>query len=374
MSKQVTNQKLKEEVSSLAPTTLKPGRTNGKNSSYRSGHSMPRPIAHGIEMVLREHRDVAAKKNKKVGTSTQEKREMVIKGFFSDLFSLKNPRHEIESIYNLKQKHLIAVFNHLETQGQAPSTIQNKISVMRVFCEWIGKNGMVRDSRLYVKQESSVRRSMVVTEDKSWEGNSIDVISKIDEIAAADRNVALWLELIWALGLRVKESILIRPKVAHEGDFVWIREGTKGGRPRVVPIKNEVQRDVLLRAQAQADGKSGLLGVRGRTYEQKRRRFYHVLKRAGITLAEEGVTAHGLRHQYMQERFKAILGIDAPVKGGNIADVAKEDFHVASQKLMEEAGHSRVTIGTAYYGSRRRRSSSSATLKDKPQEVQTGLE
>lgn len=330
---------------------LKPGRVDGKNSTYRSGeHRIPKRCKNQIMTVLKENRDKAAHKEKKVGSGTQEKRKTVILGFFSDLFFLG---FMIESIFNLKEKHLKAVFNFLEEQGQSPSTIQNKVSIMRVFCGWIGKNGMVRDSALYVKDKSSVRRSMIVREDKSWEGKGIDVPAKLAEISKKDETVGLVLELCWAFGLRVKEALMLRPHVAHESEFIWVRDGTKGDRSRVIPIKNDVQRNVLERAKAVADKKSGFIGKRGKTFEQKLRRFYYVLKACGITLHEGQITAHGLRHQYMQDRFKHLVGIDAPVKGGNLGEVDKDELHVASQKLMEEAGHTRVSIGSSYYGSRR---------------------
>lgn len=330
----------------------KSGRIEGKNSIHCSGSKrIPRHCAHQLEMVLKEHCDKAARKEKRVGSGTQEKREGVIKGFFSDLFLLK---YKIESIYNLKEKHLVAVFNFLESQGQSPATIQNKISVMRVFCGWIGKNGMVRDSTCYVKDKTSVRRSMVAHEDKSWIGNGINVLAKLPEIAEKDTVVAMWLELCWAFGLRVKESVMLKPAMAHEGEFIWVREGTKGGRPRVVPIENEVQREILERAKLIGDGKTGLLGGRGKTLKQKLRRVYTVMEALGITLKDEGITAHGLRHEYMQQSFKMALGIEPPVRGGDLNQVDNNRMQVASQKLMERAGHSRVSIGAAYYGTRRR--------------------
>jgi len=44
------------------------------------------------------------------------------------------------------------------------------------------------------------------------------------------------------------------------------------------------------------------------------------------------------------------------VRGGDISTVEKYRFHEASQQLMERAGHTRVSIGASYYGSRRRAS------------------
>ncbi len=329
----------------------KPGRTGGKNSAHHSGKGfLPKKLKHEIELVLQDHRDKAAHKEKTVGQGTQDKRATVINGFFSDLFQLG---YKIDSIHNLREKHLVAVFNFLEDEKQSPSTIQNKISIMRVFCEWIGKNGMVRDSTQYVKDKSSVRRSMVVKEDKSWEGKGFDVMTKLNEIAEEDKTVALELELCWAFGLRVREALMLRSAAAHEGAFVLVREGTKGDRSRVVPIENDVQRDVIHRAKLLSDKKTGFLGERGDTYQQKRRRFYYVMEKLGITLKDSDITAHGLRHQYMLESFKRLTGIEAPVRGGDLSLVDKDALHVASQKLMERAGHTRVTIGSAYYGSRR---------------------
>jgi len=337
-------------ASDLSSDKTKVGRIGGKNSEHRSGGAfISKKLLHQIEMVLNENSDKAAHKKKKVGSGTQSKRRTVIKGFFCDLLYLK---FKIESIYNLKEKHLIAVFNFLEKQGQSPATIQNKISIMRVFCKWIGKDGMVRDSILYVKNKASVRRSTVVQEDKSWTGNGVDVLLLLAVITAKDKVVAMWLELCWAFGLRISESVMLKPAMSHEGDFVWIREATKGGRPRVIPIENEIQRDVLQRAKQLGDGKTGFLGKRGKSMKSKRRRIYTVMESLGITLKDCGISAHGLRHEYMQESFKRLLGIDAPIKGGDLSQLEKTKLNVASLKLAERAGHSRASIGAAYYGSR----------------------
>ncbi|OIQ99420.1 tyrosine recombinase XerC [mine drainage metagenome] len=343
----------------------KPGRIDGKNSAHKSGGFIPKRLNSQIEIVLQQHKDEAAHKDKKVGQGTQDKRRTVIKGFFADLIRMRNPRYSIKSIYNLKQKHLRAVFIHLEKKGQAPSTIQNKISIMRTFCEWIGKYGMVGDSFMYVEDRASVRRTMVVQEDKSWEGNGINVLDLIQKVTVKDETVGMWLELCLGFGLRVREAILYRPSIDGENGNISVREGTKGDRPRTVPIENDVQRDILQRAKALADGKTGRLGIRGKTYEQKRRRFYTVLESIGITLRDEGVSAHGLRHQYMQESFKRLTGQDAPVKGGDINDIPADEFHVATLKLVERAGHTRPTIGASYYGSRRRK---------KPQQAKVSAE
>ena len=330
---------------------VKQGRIAGKNSAYSSGKQyLPKSLNNQIAMLLKSNNYNAARKTKKVGQDTQNKRASIIKGFFGDLLHLG---YKIEDVRNLKVKHLEAVFKFLEAEGQSPSTLQNKISVMRTFCGWIGKKGMVRESWKYVDSKSSVRRSMVVKEDKSWEGNGVVLVDKLAEIAEKDKVVAIELELCLAFGLRVKEAVMLRPAASHQGDFLLLREGTKGDRSRIVPVTDEVQRDVLARAKLIADKKTGFLGGRGKTLEQKKRRFYTVMESFDITLRGEGVSAHGLRHEYMQREFKRLLGIDAPVKGGDLSKIDKDEFHTASQILMEQAGHTRVSIGASYYGSRR---------------------
>jgi len=336
------------------PKTIgaKPGRVGGKNSTYQSGGFIPKRLNNEIEVLLQKHKDLAAHKDKKVGQGSQDKRRTVIKGFFADVWRLK---FKIESVRSLKEKHLHAVFRYLESQGQSPSTIQNKISIMRGFCEWIGKPGMVRNSVHYVNDKASVTRTMVAREDKSWVGKGVDIQQILETVRAKDKFVAIELELCLAFGLRVKEAMMLRPLACRDGsgEFIHVREGTKGDRPRVVPIENAIQRNLLDRAVEIMDKKTGFLGGRGKTLEQKRNRFYYVLKSCGVTLNDQDISAHGLRHQYMQESFKGLLGIDAPVKGGNLSEVDPDEFHVASQKLMERAGHTRVTIGASYYGSRR---------------------
>lgn len=331
----------------------KPGRVNGKNSAYRSGGThLPNDLKQQINRIVYANRDKAASRDKKVSNATQEKRHKEILGFFSDLYGLG---YKLQDAMNLKEKHILAVAKHLEEKGQSPSTIQNKLSKMRIFCGWIGKRGMVRDSHLYVENAMSARRSAIAREDKSWDGKGIDLEDKLPEVKRVDEYVAIKLELCLAFGLRVKEAVMLRPAVNHikkEGaEYIWLREGTKGDRPRVVPIENEMQRDVIERAKALADKKTGFLGGRGKTLEQKLSRFYNVMRKCGITLAESNVTAHGLRHQFMHEEFRNELGIEPPVRGGDMSSVDKDKLHLVKQRAMEKAGHTRIDIGASYYGS-----------------------
>ena len=213
---------------------------------------------------------------------------------------------------------------------------------------------MVKDSSNYVKDVSSVRRSTACLVDKSWDGNGQDVQEILSRVNEKDQYVGIILELCWAFGLRMLEAIKFRPNVEHVLEkMIAVRDGTKGDRPRTIPIEEDIQIDVLIRAKAMTDEKTDHLGKRNKTLEQKRRRVYTVLESLKITLHDNSISTHGLRHQYMQHSYKRLTGRDAPVKGGNSNGLDKKVYRVITQQLMERAGHTRTSIGTAYYGSER---------------------
>ena len=330
---------------------MKPGRVNGRNSAYKSGSKHIHPkLRYELIQIMRENLTRGVTKDKKVGGETADKRKEVILGFFSDLLHL---RYKIESVHNLKQKHLEAVFKFLEAQGQSPATLQNKISIMRIFCSWIGKDGMVTDSSRYVVNPFSTKRTMVATEDKSWEGNGVNLKEKIELIRKDDERAAGVLLLCYGFGLRIREAVMMNVFKSDDDGVLMVVNGTKGGRARHVPVEHEWQRNLLDDVKGIVDQHTGKLIVRGVTVENWIRRVYYLMKKHGLTLTESGVSAHGLRHQYMHERFEEQLGIPAPVKGGDISVLDKKEFDDATALLMERAGHSRPTIGVSYYGSRR---------------------
>lgn len=155
-----------------------------------------------------------------------------------------------------------------------------------------------------------------------------------------------------------------------DGAVLTVIHGTKGGRIRSVAIEHEWQVDLLKDVKGMADQKTGKLVERGDTVERSIRRVRWQMEKRGLVLADAGVTPHGLRHQYMQERFKEQFGVEAPVKGCDISGLDKREFKYKTLMLMERAGHSRGSIGASYYGSRRiirRKSKGAASIHDDKQ-------
>lgn len=314
------------------------------------GNKVPvkRKLILEVNETLSKNNDKCANgRNKRVGHLTQEKRQTVIMGFAADMSFLG---YRLESMNNLREKHIFAWVKLLVKNGQKPATIQNKLSVLRIYCSWINKKGMVRSPDYYVSNSELVKRTTATKTDKSWVGKDVEKL--IETVIIKDEIVGIQLKLCHVFGLRRLEAIMLKPFVADEGEFLHIRWGTKGGRPRLVPIANAEQRAVLEKAKAMADLKSGLICHPGKTLKQATNHFKYVMHYCGITKAGEGVTAHGLRHGYVHRRYtERTDGGRLPVKGGKPGEVDPQTDKVAKLKIMEEVGHSRLSVTTAYGGS-----------------------
>jgi integrase len=153
-------------------------------------------------------------------------------------------------------------------------------------------------------------------------------------------------------GLRIRESVLIKPKYSDSGTNLAIEEGTKGKRTRNVPILTGQQRIVLDRAAAIAKmTKNGNLIPSGKTEIQAVSRIYYVCKKFGITKDQLNITPHGLRHGYANDRYEEVSGMPSSVRGKPVNFDSEKDL-LAREVVTRELGHARTSITAAYTGSR----------------------
>lgn len=244
--------------------------------------------------------------------------------------------------------------------------IQQQLSFLRVYATaWIGKPGMVRPLAHYVDDPARFERSYSATQDRSWEGSAVEFQSVVEKVAAIDARVAAQLALLLAFGLRRKEAVMFMPHSAvvgredvpasqHPSDryavFMRIERGTKGGRLRFVAIRNDQQRAAIERALPFAPHVSSHLGNPGLTLKQSLKRFDNVMRKAGVTRKQLGVTAHGLRHQFAQEFHVELTDVQAPVRGGE-ACIDAAILKAALLEIARQLGHNRPQIVNAYCGS-----------------------
>jgi integrase len=295
-----------------------------------------------LNNVIAEHNGV-----KNDGTTasfgTQAKRAETLRNGFKELDALG---YKLPVAQSFKGKHFEVLTNFWLERGLAPSTVLDKMSVFRTFCYWIGKAGMVEASEKYLPD--GFGRSEIAKFDHSWSAKNIDIPEKIAEIALRDERVSVALELQAAFGMRVKESILLRPHLDDKGVYLQLAHGTKTGRPRVLTIDSQEKRAALEHAKNLVDNKRSCLVPNQQKYVQFRNHYNYEVKVAGLSKALLGVTSHGLRHAFANDLYEKKSGHLSPVRGG--PNARTEASRTARQEIAEELGHGRASVTSAYIG------------------------
>ncbi|MDN7805763.1 helix-turn-helix domain-containing protein [Burkholderia gladioli] len=275
---------------------------------------------------------------------TQEYRATAICKAFVELreggFALQTP-------WSLKAKHIKYLVERWVEDKQSGGTIENKLTYMRALAQWMGKANLVGTLADYVdRREAGLERNYVATEDKSWVANGVDAAAKIEEISRTCPYTAVQLKLQAAFGLRIEESFMLRPlEAVRDSRTLDVTRGTKGGRPRQVPIERKIA--ILEEAARLSNGVTGSTIPAGRTLKQWRDWYYYVLAKHGVTKNGIGVTSHGLRHEYLQTLYEEVAEVPAPIKGS----AARPDpaAHAeAKRRVVVAAGHSRPSKANAY--------------------------
>lgn len=321
-------------------------------SSNRYGTTFPRLDPHRQLTVLLDVLGLAhMHRDKPTGFATKKARAYV--GHLA-LNDLRDAGHPVKNLLNLGERHIEAILTVWSKRGLSASTLATRISILRWMAAALGKRGLVRDPINYGFAPEVMHRPQVATTDKSWSAKGIDAAAKIAAIAEEDPWVGIQLQMCHAFGLRVTEALLIKPRAAHLGDSLRIEEGTKGGRTRIVQVRTEAQREVLERAKRMAErtARSNLVPPR-RTPSQARQRLYYVCRKHGITKAQLDATAHGLRHQYANDRYEEISGTPSVVRGSS--QILRRAAEAAAlREVTNELGHARLGIAGAYLGPRKR--------------------
>jgi site-specific recombinase XerC len=316
-----------------------------------------------LQRIINRHNDRHAVKTKCVSFKTMHERANFLFSFFAELRRNEERNYKVMPTA-LGGRHVQFMVSRWVRRGLAPGTIQVYLSYVRVFAGWVGKKDMVMEPSSYVADASLVRRTYCANLDRSWCASGVDAGEVVTRVTEADVFVGAQLAMCLAFGLRVKEAIMFQPSRAltEDGGSISLLRGTKGGRARLLPIDTDAKRAALALARRAAVSDSGHLGDPCRTLEQNRTRLYTVLARFGVTRQQLGITAHGLRHQYGNDRYEHFASVASPLRGGD--PVERDIDRTARLKVAEELGHDRENISTAYLGSsvvmRRRRSNTSA--------------
>lgn len=307
---------------------------------------------HELKKLLNQYNEQHSSRNKIVGVETRKQREEVLYQTFKELWQLG---FKIEDPKNFQERHFVGVLNYWLDNGLSAATVQKKASVLRTLCAWIGKDNMIKPLEDYVEDKSRVRRDQVARVDKSWSTNGVSYEDKLSEMMAYDKKLGAQLMMIKAFGLRRAEAVMFKPIVAMrlgvESTSIVVEFGTKGGRPRSLAINSNEKKAALAFASEVAKEGIGHIGWEELTLKQAIRRYANAMIKFKITKKDLGVTGHGLRHQYLNDRLEGIAGQPSPVRGGLKEDVDTALYKLAREITTQEAGHSRVAITASYFGS-----------------------
>ncbi|MEO0973631.1 MAG: phage integrase N-terminal domain-containing protein [Pseudomonadota bacterium] len=238
----------------------------------------------------------------------------------------------------LKGRHVNALVERWQEDGLSAATIKNRMAALRWWAEKVGRASVVaRENAHYGIPD----RAYVAQRSKAQE-LPLEALVRVE-----DPHVRVSLQLQAAFGLRREEAIKLQPSAADQADRLVLKASwTKGGRPRELPIRTEVQRAALGAAHALA-GKGSLIPGE-RTYIQQLKIYERHTARAGLS------KLHGLRHAYAQDRYGELTGWPAPAAGGPPSrELSAEDREVDRQARLtvsRELGHEREQITTVYLG------------------------
>ncbi len=294
----------------------------------------------------------ATGRKRTVGIKTEELYIVQMRVMVRQLSDLNMP---IQNLGEFSPRHVVALTRFYEAEGLSASSLQKKNTVLRRFGTWMGKPDMAPRLKDLVSDPSRAMRSYSAVESKTWTNQGVDPEEIFRRMDLECRVAGLHLRLQHAYGLRPREVVMLKPLNADQGKNLFVTDGSKGGRARMVPIDTPRKRELLEQAKEIARGNArGVLSAKpGMSLTQAINRYYNLARKVGVGRGQGklGVTLHGLRHEFAGSLYKQITGVAAPVNGGRLED--QEQARRALQITSEQLGHSRKHAGAAYLGSQR---------------------
>lgn len=296
--------------------------------------------------------------HKVVSYATRQARKEALFSIFNDIRNTLG--FKIQNIRNITGKHveaLVKLYEERYKNGEiAAATIKNRLSHLNTFSKWIDKIGLVKPLEKYNLSIPIIVQKMA-EEPKSWAYKKINALEKIEairhdqEINVNIRNrICDALLLQFHFGLRSKESLLFKPSIDDRDTVLCIVNGTKGGKNRFVPLRTTTQRQLLDRIKNYIPVNESMV-PHDKTYECFRRTYYNVLKKHGIT-RENGITAHGLRHEYINNLFEEVTNkiLEQKPEINIQSKIQKMYLNKAVRKVTgQDAGHT-YNSGFSYAG------------------------
>ena len=244
--------------------------------------------------VMQQHNGYCANRRKTASVLTQKQRYCILFEGFQTLAKIGFP---LKTVFAFKQLHLIRLVKHWQQQGCSAFTTQSRISTFRIFACWIGKPNMVLPLKHYIQNRAILKRIYVPKTPKiSWIQLGINPDEKIHALRIYSERLADALALQYEFGLRIKESLLLRPHLADKGRVLAVTQGTRDGQSRTVSIKTKTQRQLLNKLKNYLK-KNACLVPNNKSYKQFRNQYYYILRKHGIC-RKNGIVTEALHYEH----------------------------------------------------------------------------
>ena len=251
-------------------------------------------------------------------------------------------------VYNphkLGKKEVSRLVNTWREQGLQHRTIANRMVDIRWLADKVNRSDHIPSNK---DIGIGLRKNAENYGANKAEQLSTDSLSKLSE------REQLITELRANFGLRTAEALKFSHTYATQKEgFIQLKGSwCKGGRPREIEITNDQQRDVLERTgEFQKGHKERSMIPGGQSFKA----YYRDYNEAREIVA---IAGHGLRHQWAQDRFREISGLEPPIANGkpydDLSDRDRVLFDKASAIVNQELGHgvNRLDITATYIGSK----------------------
>jgi len=251
--------------------------------------------------------------------------------------------HGVRKLEHITREHVIQFGQTLRGEVSA-RTHQNYISsintVMRIASRGAWKAVSPR-GEAGAPRRSEVRQNPVPSRaqiDRAIRGIGDPVIRACAQVMAE-------------LGLRAKEAGLLDPvracREAERTGRITVARGTKGGRPRTVPVTKEAIR-ALEALRSALQGAQNAVSVFGgmKGYRSALNAHRGDLKANGVD------RYHDLRASYAARRYEQLTGHQAPCMMEGRRTAPDDLDRRAREVIAQELGHGRIDVVAAYVGGR----------------------
>ena len=308
-----------------------------------------------LDQILHQHNRKVFSATKVIprdcSVKTRKERRDNIRRAFAELNQIG---YRLTTPLSLKQKHLLKLGEYWQAKGLAPKTLHGLFSNLRQFARWVGKRDLVEDIGMYCGGREHLVRKTAAEKNLAWEAQGIDVEIVLTKAKTIDERLWLYLSFQRFFGLRTRESIELRPwrATALGDEHLYVTDGTKGGRHRIVPIRTERQRELIAFARnLVGPHMNAQLRWPDKNWRQAQSHFYYLVRKLGVSHGQSGISPHGLRHGYLQDQFEHYAGIPAPIKGGDTLPENPLKYRQARLATSLVAGHFREAVTGSYCGS-----------------------